>query len=356
VRNPGQTWAGSGLLSPVTWAIPAPGGKLAVVVNGVVSVYSAGTGARLWQRRVAPAGGPAVIGAFDASQSLLLIQFRHAAATLTTFLELSSGQPLGKMNAVVPGDPFLVGAHVVLSDQGSTLEGYDPGTGKTLWSAAVPGAPDAQAEVNDGTVVYLNSADVSSGTTAMSRIGRLDAATGRMLTPVTLPRPLDFDLSEEGGNAFSQGLLLLGISAPATRTVAVDPAAGTVKWTYPGDVVSGPGLFTYFDKDGSDLTAISPRSGRAVWSLQQQGLGTEGGPDALLASPGYAAAWSSAPDGRWVVAGIKPDGSRAWASPRFPAAMWLTDDTSTVYVIGCTPWKGSQSRLCSAITLTAVAA
>jgi hypothetical protein len=356
VKNPGQTWAGAGLLSPTTWATPAPGGRLAVVVNGVVSVYSTATGARLWRRSVAPAGGPAVIGALDVSRSLLLIQFRQAAATLSTFLDLSSGRPLGKANVVVPGDPFLVGAHVVLSDQGSTLEGYDPGTGKTLWSAAVPGAPDAQAEVNDGTVVYLNSADLGSETVPMRRIDRLDAATGRMLDPVTLPGPLDFDLSIEGGNAFDQGLLLLGISSPATRTVAVDAAAGTVKWSYPGDVGSGPGLFTYFDKGGSDLTAIDPGTGRAAWSVRQPGLGTEGGPDALLATPSLAAAWSAAPEGRWVVAGIRPDGSRAWASHSFPPAMWLTDDTSTVYVIGCTPWKDSQSRLCSDITLTAVAA
>jgi outer membrane protein assembly factor BamB len=355
-EDPGQTWTGAGLASPIAWATPAPGGRLAVIVNGVVSVYRTATGARLWQRSVAPAGRPAVVGALDASGSRLMIQFSQGGATLSTFLDLATGQPLGKMNVALPGDPFLVGTHVVLSDQGSTLEGYDPGTGKTLWQAAVPGAPDAQAQVNDGTVVYLNSASAGSQPAPMSRIDRLDAATGRMLDPITLPRPLDFNLSVEGGNAFDQGLLLLGISSPAPRTVAVDAAAGTVKWSYPGDVVSGPGLFTYFGQGGSDLTAIDPGTGRAAWSVRQPGLGTEGGPDALLATPSLAAAWSAAPEGRWVVAGIRPDGSRAWASHSFPPAMWLTDDTSTVYVIGCTPWKDSQSRLCSDITLTAVAA
>jgi outer membrane protein assembly factor BamB len=355
-EDPGQTWTGAGLESPAAWATPAPGGRLAVIVNGVASAYSTATGARLWQRSVAPAGRPAVVGALDASGSRLMIQFSQGGATLSTFLDLATGQPLGKMNVALPGDPFLVGTHVVLSDQGSTLEGYDPGTGKTLWQAAVPGAPDAQAQVNDGTVVYLNSASAGSQPAPMSRIDRLDAATGRMLDPITLPRPLDFNLSVEGGNAFDQGLLLLGISSPATRTVAVDPAAGTVAWSHPGDVVSGPGLFTYFDQGGSDLTAVDPGTGRTAWSLRQPGLGTAGGPDALLAAPGFAAAWSAAPAGRWAVTGIRPDGRRAWTSPRFPQAMFLASDTSTVYVIGCTPWPASRPRLCSDITLTAVAA
>jgi outer membrane protein assembly factor BamB len=356
VVQPGQSWAGDGLQAPVAWTAPAPGGRLAVIADGVVSVYRTAAGARLWQRRVATAGRPAVIRALEVSSSLLMVQFSQGGATLSTFLNLSSGQPLGRMNVALPGDPFLVGTHVVLSDQGSTLEGYDPATGKTRWQAAVPGAPDAQAEVNDGTVVYLNSADVSSAPTPMRRIDRLDAATGRMLAPITLPRPLNFDLSVEGGNDFDQGLLLLGISSPATRTVAVDPAAGTVAWSYPGDVVSGPGLFTYFDQGGSDLTALDPATGRKVWSLRRPGLGTDGGPESLLATPGFAAAWSAAPGGRWAVTGIRPDGRRAWTSPRFPQAMFLANDTSTVYVIGCTPWKDAATRLCSDITLTAVAA
>ena len=190
----------------------------------------------------------------------------------------------------------------------------------------------------------------------MNRIDRLDAATGRLLTPITLPRPLDFDLSDGGGNDFDQGLLLLGISSPATQTVAVDTAAHTVKWSYPGDVAAGPALFTSSDQGGSDLTAISPASGHQVWSLQQQGLDTEGGPDALLATTSFLAAWSPTAADRWVVAGFRPDGSRAWTSPGFPAAMFLANDASTVYVVSCTPWKDSQSGLCAQTTLAAVAA
>ena len=356
VKNSGQTWTGPGLTAPTTWVAPVPGGKLAVVVNGVVSLYSTATGARVWRRSVAPAGGSAVVATLDVSSSLLLIQFRTATATRTTFLDLSSGQPQGKLNLTVPGDPFLVGGHVVVTDAKNTLEGYDPVTGTTRWHATVPDAPPARAEVNDGSTVYLNPEDVGSTPVPMNRIDRLDAATGRLLSPITLPKPLEFDLSDEGGNDFAQGLLLLGISSPAAQTVAVDTAARTVKWSYPGSVVSGPGLFTFSDQGGSDLTAISPASGHQVWSLQQQGLDTEGGPDALLATTGFLAAWSPAAAGRWVVAGIRPDGGRAWTSPGFPAAIFLADDASTVYVVSCVPWKDSQSGLCRQLTLAAVAA
>jgi outer membrane protein assembly factor BamB len=356
VKNSGQTWAGTGLTAPTTWVTPAPGGKLAVVVNGVVSLYSTATGAQLWRRSVAPAGGPAVVARLDASSSLLLIQLRTASGTRTTFLDLASGLPQGKLNVAVHGDPFLVGAHVVVSDAKNTLTGYDPATGTTQWHATVPDAPPAQAEINDGSTVYLNPEEVGSTQVPMSRIDRLDAATGRLLAPITLPKPLDFDLSAEGGNDFDQELLLLGISSPATQTVAVDPATRTVKWSYPGDVVAGPGLFTSSDQGGSDLVAISPANGRQVWSLLQPGLGTEGGPDALLATTGFLAAWSPAAADRWVVAGIRPDGGRAWTSPGFPTATFLANDASTVYVVSCTPWKDSQSGLCAQITLAAVAA
>jgi hypothetical protein len=58
---------------------------------------------------------------------------------------------------------------------------------------------------------------------------------------------------------------------------------------------------------------------------------------------------------RWAVAGFRPDGTKAWTSPQFPEPVFLANDSGTVYVIGCTPWKGGQSGVCSDITLTAVA-
>jgi len=67
----------------------------------------------------------------------------------------------------------------------------------------------------------------------MRRIDRLDAATGRLLPPVTLPRAQDFDLTTAGGNGFAQGLLVLQIVPPCTtpgcpvaQTIAVDPPPG----------------------------------------------------------------------------------------------------------------------------------
>jgi hypothetical protein len=68
------------------------------------------------------------------------------------------------------------------------------------------------------------------------------------------------------------------------------------------------------------------------------------------------AAWSAAADVRWAVTGIRPDGGTAWTSARFPGAVFLTNDASTVYVITCAPWKQDQSGVCADVTLAAVAA
>lgn len=352
-RNSGQTWTSSGLNSPTVWATPAPGGRVAVLAGGAVSMFSTATGARLWRRQVAP-GGKAAFETLDATQSLVMVQFRTVKNTVSTFLDAGSGQPLGKTNAVLNGEPFLVGKSVAVSDGRTTLAGYDPATGMTRWRVTVPDAPDAQAEVNDGATVYLNSEAGGENAAPMRRIDRLDAATGRLLAPLTLNRALGFDLSAEGGNDFAQGLLLLGVSSPSTQTVAVDPGSGAVKWTHPGDVVSEGGLFTYFDQGSNELTAISPGTGQAAWNLQRSGLNTEGGPQVLLALPGYAVAWSPAAVERWVVTGIRPGGGTAWASTRFPEAAFLANDASTVYVISCTPWK--QPGVCADVTLAAVAA
>ena len=348
----GQSWTPSGLTAPRTSATTA-GSRLVVIVNGVVSAYSTATGSLLWRRGAAPAG-KAVFEALDATQSLVMVQYRTTSATLSTFLSAGDGQPLGKANAAVHGSPFLVGAHVVVTDGGSSLAGYDPGTGTARWRVTVPDAPSADAEVNDGTIVYLDSEAGREQMPPMRRIDRLDAATGRLLSPITLAKALSFDLSAVGGNQFSQGLLLLGISSPAAQTVAVEPASGAVKWTYPGDVVAGAGLFTYFDQGASDLYALDPATGQQVWSLQQPGLNTEGGPQTVLAAPGFAAAWSAA-SGHWVVEGIKPAGTKAWTSPPLPAALFVTNDASTVYVISCRPWPSS-AGVCTDITLAAVAA
>jgi hypothetical protein len=224
------------------------------------------------------------------------------------------------------------------------------------WSPSGLTSPTTWGHAGAGPIVYLNPEASSEHPAPARRIDRLDAATGRLLAPLTLDRALGFDLSAESGNDFGQGLLLLGISSPSPQTVAVDPGSGAVKWAYPGDVVSEGGLFTYFDQGSDTLTAISPGSGQAVWSLQRSGLNTEGGPEALLATPGYVAAWSPAADGRWVVTGLRPGGGTAWTFSRFPGAVFLANDASTVYVITCTPWKRDQSGVCAEVSLAAVAA
>jgi outer membrane protein assembly factor BamB len=365
-----QQWLGTAPYSDAQAAL-APGGRLAIFVNGLVSVYDTGTGTRLWQRNVAP---PAASGSLlldlEVSGSLVMVQYTPPAPgqaeNLTTFLTMSGGHVLGKVNATVPGDPFLAGWHVVLSDGKNTLEGYDPGTGRVLWRTRVPDAPAAQAAITDGTVVYLDSAARSGDyPPPMRRIDRLDPATGRMLAPIVLPRPFDFDLSVQGGNGFAQGLLILDITAPCaspgcpvTQTVAVDPADGKIRWIRSGEVIDYPaGLFSLFAQDTGVLTAVSPATGQDAWTLHEQGLGTQGGPDPVLIEPGYVVASSQDGNGNWAVTGISPgNGRQLWASPRFPSPMYMASGPSAVYILSCTPWGTYQDNLCSDITLLAVTA
>ncbi|HEX3749086.1 MAG TPA: hypothetical protein VHW06_00860 [Streptosporangiaceae bacterium] len=114
---------------------------------------------------------------------------------------------------------------------------------------------------------------------------------------------------------------------------------------------------------GASLTAAVPAGSAGFEALDatqslvmRPDLNTEGGPEALLATPGYVAAWPPAADGRWAVTGLRPGGGTAWTSSRFPGAVFLANDASTVYVITCTPWKQDQSGVCAEVSLAAVAA
>jgi outer membrane protein assembly factor BamB len=358
------------------WATAAPGGGLAVFVNGVVSLYSA-TGTVLWQRTVAPPSQDTRLENLYVSPSIVLVEFTEPGSaipvkTSSTFLNAANGQPLGKTGVTLASTPFLVGDHVVLdSATGDALEGYDPATGQTLWTTPVPAAPDAAAETDDGSVVYLDSAGGDSPA-PMRRIDRLDAATGRLLPAITLPKALAFNLTAEGGNQFDQGLLLLSVAPPcgtpgcaATQTVAVDTANGTVRWSRSGDVVGATaGLFSQANgasqsEGASSMTAVNPATGKDAWTWQApqpHAIGTNGGPNALLLRPDYVAAWTSeAKNFKPAVVGYDPGtGKQVWTSPTLSDTLNTTAGTDTVYAFDCVPWSQSSFNLCSSIDLLAI--
>jgi outer membrane protein assembly factor BamB len=362
--------------APVS-ATPAPGGNLAVFVNGTVSMYT-GTGTVLWKRNVAPPDWDTRLANLYVSQSMVLIEFTEPGTaipvkTSSTFLNAADGQPLGKTNVTLASAPFLVGSHVVLdSASESALEGYDPSTGQTLWTTPVPSVPSAGAEIDDGSIVYLNSAGGGDAPPPMRRIDRLDAATGRMLSPITLPSALAFNLASVGGNQYEQGLLLLSVVPPCsttgcdiTQTVAVDPASGTIKWSHSGDVQgAAAGLFSEAadasqTSGANSMTAVSPGTGKDVWTWQApqpDSIGTDGGPDALILRSGYVAAWTSeAKNLLPAVVGYNPrTGKQAWTSPALANLMYLTSGSGTIYAFNCDAWDQGTFGLCSGITLLAI--
>lgn len=367
VNDAGQQWPDRTEPAAV-WADAVPGDRLAVYLNDTVRMYS-DTGVKLWQTTVTPTVRGARFTNLVVSSSLVLVEFTAPgtsalAPVLSTFLDASSGRLLGKPNVTLAATPFIVGAHVLVPATETTLEGYDPSTGRTLWTTTVPDAPAAAAEVDDGTTVYLNSSSASGGVTpAMSRIDRLDAATGQLLAPITLPQPLDFDLAVSGGNDYAQGLLVMALSAPCgspgcpvDQTVAVQTTTGQLAWTYPGQVAVSPGgLFSEAGTGTGNLTAVDPATGRDVWTTAVPGLGADGGPTPTVNRPAYLAELNEIADGSWAVVGISPSTSKqTWTSPKFGTPAFVTQSADTTYALSCTPWRTGES-LCANLSLLAIA-
>jgi hypothetical protein len=353
-----------------------PGDRLVLVQDGTVSMFSARTGARLWQRMLDPATDQPSVQDLEVSASLVLVSLQTAnGAPRISFLATGTGQPAGPVNGGPPGEPFLAGAHVVLTDGKDLLHGYDPATQSVTWKDTVPNAPGNGGALHDGSTVYLSSVPPSgvTGTMFQRKILRIDAANGHRLPPLRLPRRLNVDPELAGGNGYAQGLLLLDvIGSKATKnaqgqigesftsTIALNPATGRTAWTARGQVAGQPsGPFTELDYTAHSYTAVNPRTGRTLWTITNPGFGTTGGPNPVQAQPGAALTAGIATGGAdGNIAALRPGsgpGQRLWSSPPLPSPLFLGASGSTVFVTVCQPWPGSQPNLCAYQQLVAIA-
>lgn len=353
-----------------------PGNRLVLVQDGTVSMFSTRTGARLWRRALDPAADQPAVQDLQVSASLILVRLQTAnGAPRVSFLATATGQPAGPVSTAPPGDPFLVGAHVVLSDDSHQLQGYNPATRSITWKNTVPRAPQSGGALHDGSTIYLSSVPPSGAKDTMfqRKLLRINAATGHRLPPLRLPKRLNVDPGLAGANGYAQGVLLLNVISTTptknaqgqigesfTSTIALNPAAGRTVWTASGQVSGQPsGPFTTLDYGSHSYTAVNPRTGRTLWTITNPGFGTSGGPNPLLAQPDAvltAGVATGGTDGN--VAALRPDsGNRRqlWSSPPLPSPLVLAASSSTVYVTVCQPWPGSQPNLCAYQQLVAIA-
>jgi PQQ-like domain len=372
---PAQLWNEA----PVTndqASVLLPHGPLVVVQDGVVSGYGLATGGRMWQHTLmAPSLHPEV-SELQASSSLVLIGLNadHNRG-VTAFIDPFTGQLIGKPGAAPAGAAFLVGSHVVVSSGSTRLQGYNPATGRTLWADTVPDAPQEGGLLTDGTTVYLNSVAPSgeNESTFQSKLLRLDAATGRMLALLRLPRRVNVNADTVDGNGYGQGRLLLDViggdsgaaGSSYSNTIAIDAATGRTAWVANGLVSAATaGLFSRgptkgaAEPDGNSFTAVSPATGKNVWTATAQLLGDLGGPGPFLALPGamVATGHTSTPASGTIV-GLSPGpaAKQIWSSPRLPNPQLAGFSQDVAYVITCQPGAGASSGLCADQQLLAIA-
>jgi PQQ-like domain len=351
-----------------------PGGPLVVVQDGTVTAYGIATGGRLWQRTLMPATEHPQVSQLQASPSLTLVSVTadHNRGVLA-FIDTATGQLVGQSGRGRPGrgpsgDPFLVGSHVVVSNDKTRLQGYDPATGRTLWTATVPDAPPDNGVLTDGSTIYLNSVTPSANdATIQGKLLRLNAATGRMLTPLRLPRRVNVDADTVNGNGYGQGRLLLDVIGGASgtgglsysNTIAIDTATGRTAWIASGLVnAATAGLFSR-EPSGGKVTAVDPATGKNAWTAAAQDLGDLAGPDPFLALPAtmVATGHTDSPVNGAII-GLSP-GSAAkqnWASPPLPDPLLAGFSQHVVYVTTCQPWHPRTENLCADQQLLAVAA
>jgi outer membrane protein assembly factor BamB len=259
----------------------------------------------------------------------------------------------------------------VVVDTGDQLQGYDPRAGETTWQDPVTRLP-AAATVQDDTTVYL-----PPGAGGSDGIGRVDAATGRVLAPLQLPRAPRLDPASTELDGVGQGLLALGktsaqpassapgqpIGYPIVLSVVVDSGTGATVWARNGNVAaSDAGPFSTFDANSHTYTAVDPRTGQDLWSVSDPGLGTVGGPHPLVALPDYLVQGIEADpqDNGGEVAGVPPAGSEAthaaWHSVPLIRPQLVAVDQDTAVVSTCDPWANPVlSKLCADRALVAIA-
>jgi outer membrane protein assembly factor BamB len=337
-----------------------PGDELILDLDGTISRFELSTGARSWQRKVVAPAAASVFDSVEATKDLVMVTLAVKADDKKyAFLDAHTGAPLGAMNQQPDGVPELVGGHVVIRANG-TVSGYDPRTGTSSWQVKYTVPPDAwpvSGLAHDDTTLYVQPPGGAS-----NEIMRVDAATGRVLPSLRLPAAARLTHSSIEPSGTGQGVLVLwehsatpssappggtGVH-PVVRSVGIDTRTGALAWSRPEQIAaadSGP-FSTYLGEDGV-FTAVDPRTGRTLWTVTENGLGTGNSLYALEPLPDYLVQAVEGGDGSvtddpGTVGGVPPKGTEgthpAWHSVALPRPQCVAADQATAVVSTCDPW------------------
>jgi hypothetical protein len=183
---------------------------------------------------------------------------------------------------------------------------------------------------------------------------RVDAATGRKLTPLPLPAPMRVDMSA-GHDQSVRGILVLdvlgeGAHPPIVRTVALQASTGRLLWTRKNDLNVVPeGLFGLAGPKARTYTVVEPRTGRSRWRVPLDGR------PPVMASPRQVAVLRGR-DSTGIVQGLDSRGRTLWTSPPLARRQYLAATPDSVLLVTCEPWNANLGvELCADQRLTAVA-
>lgn len=200
--------------------------------------------------------------------------------------------------APLTGAVALVRGPLVLVE-GATALGVDPGTGRTLWRFAPPGARRLHAAAFGSVAVIASDAGLLYG---------LDAAGG-VAFRLRLPGPALFAPTAAGRSA-----LVACATGPGATLVAIDPATGRRAFEAPLDftpasppLVAGRRLAVSGTVGGDPVLAVLDARGAGAWTVAPPLSGA-------LAVGAGAAGLLVARDDRGALLALGRDGAPRWAT------------------------------------------
>lgn len=266
----------------------------AVVVAGAsaVAAIERSSGAVLWRAEGALFASP-VGGALLCARPGQLLAMAARSGRVAWARPLPGERPSSA--AALPRGPWVVLA-------GGTALALDPGSGRTLWRFAPPGAARLAATAFGGVLAV--GADTG-------HVYGLDAS-GRTLWRVRAPGPVIRPPLAAGGLC-----LALVAADPGTVLLGLEPATGARAWEARLDVSGavcaaawGAGIAVSGAVAGDPLVALLERRGRTAWSVAPA---LEGSVSAVPAGPLLVVR-----DGRGALAALGRDGAARWSRPGHP--------------------------------------
>jgi hypothetical protein len=266
-----QSLPGSWQVVPgLTGTVPAAGLAYVSVGDGVaalgagltVSVYSAQTGAPLWEETLTgfPAGAAIVSVRTWPGEVTVGVSYTSAGHPQRTEVVLSAsvGTVSGRYPAGVFGGAVWGSAGNTVIVGPTTVTSYDNATGKVRWRVSTGPVPLAW-RADAGTLYLAESAAGFAGSAPVTALRQINLATGADV----LIRPIEGTSFPGTFSAAFDGVVLF---STATGVAAYYGTTGAWLWTIGGAVPEGtdPRKQRIYLTRGSSLIAVNPLTGQVT--------------------------------------------------------------------------------------------